>query len=351
MSKKVRDRTLDDATARAKLKPSGKPYWRGLGKGTHFGYRKGLTGGKWVVRRYLGNEKYAVETIAEADDCLKADGVNILDFHQAQDRAREIAAKANAPASPQGRLTAGDALSAYFERLEHEGSKSLANARGRAKLHIIPKLGNIAVVDLSPDTLSKWLRGLAEKAQDGPDSDDALRARRASANRIFTILRAALNQAFRDGKAASDVAWRTVKPFREVDAPRLRYFSKDEIRRLINAAQGEFRDLVKAALFTGCRYGELTRLRVGDFNPDSGTIYVGQSKSGKARHVVPTDEGRRFFETLIAGRSSDALMLAHTDGSAWGTSHQTRPMAEACKAASISGGSFHILRHTSAATW
>ena len=101
--------------------------------------------------------------------------------------------------------------------------------------------------------------------------------------------------------------------------------------------------------FTGCRYSELGRLRAGDFNPESGTVFVGQSKSGKARHVVLTDEGRRFFETLTAGRPGDALMLTHADGLAWGPSHQIRPMAEACRAARIKpAAGFHILRHTSA---
>lgn len=212
-------------------------------------------------------------------------------------------------------------------------------------MHILPALGAVPVADLTRDQLSQWLTVMAAKAKDG----DAVRQRRASANRVLTILRAALNQAFRDGKVNSDVAWRTVKPFREVDAPRLRYFTKDEVTRLINSAQVNFRDLVLAALHTGCRYGELTRLRAGDFNPDSGTIFVGQSKSGKARHVVLTDEGRRFFEILTAGCPGDALMLGHADGSAWGPSHQIRPMAEACRAARITpAAGFHILRHTSA---
>jgi integrase len=241
-------------------------------------------------------------------------------------------------------------MDAYFVRLELEGSKSLTAARGTARRHILPKLGAAVVGDLTRDTLAKWLTGMAAKATDGDPGQDATRARKATANRILTILRAALNQAFREGKVASDVPWRTVKPFGEVNAPRLRYFTRDEVRRLINAAQGDFRDLVKAALFTGCRYGELTRLRAGDFNPDSGTVFVGQSKSGKARHVVLTDEGRRFFETLAAARVGDALMLTHseTDGSEWRASNQIRPMVEACKAASIAGGRFHILRHTAA---
>jgi integrase len=343
MSKTVRERKLDSPAARAKLKASGKPYWRAIDPGLHQGYRKGLQGGVWVARRYLGDGKYVVETLGAADDHLPANGDTVLDFFQAQNRARAVAAKANASLPPPCALTVSAAMAAYFERLEHEGSKSLSAARGRAKIHIFPKLGDIAVADLTRDGLTKWLTGLAGKHGD----EDAIRARRASANRILTILRAALNQAYRDGKVSADAAWRTVRPFREVGSPRLRYFTKDEVTRLINAAQGDFRQLVKAALFTGCRYGELGRLRGGDFNPDSGTVFVGQSKSGKARHVVLTDEGRGFFEMLVAGRSGDALMLTR-GGLAWGASNQIVPMTEACRAASIAGGSFHILRHTAA---
>jgi hypothetical protein len=68
MSKTVRERKLDSPAARAKLKASGKPYWRSIDPGLHLGYRKGLAGGVWVLRRYLGNEKYKVETIGPADD-------------------------------------------------------------------------------------------------------------------------------------------------------------------------------------------------------------------------------------------------------------------------------------------
>ena len=348
MAKTVRERKLDSPAARAKLKHSGKPYWRAIDTGVHLGYRKGLNGGKWVLRRYLGKETYRVETIGAADDHSAADGSDVLDFFQAQRKARDAAAQAKGPESPRGPFTVSAALDAYFERLNHEGSKSLIDARGRARRHILPALGDVLVADLTRDTISRWLTGMAGKAQDGHDGD-GVRQHRASANRVLTILRAALNQAFRDGKVASDVPWRTVQPFREVDSPRLRYFTKDEVTRLINAAQGNFRDLVLAALHTGCRYGELTRLRAGDFNPDSGTVFVGQSKSGKARHVVLTDEGQRFFESLTAGRAGAALMLSHADGAGWGASHQIRWMALACEAARIEpAAGFHILRHTAA---
>jgi len=348
VAKTVRERKLDSPAARAKLKHSGKPYWRAIDTGLHLGYRKGLNGGKWVLRRYLGKETYRVETIGAADDHSASNGIDTLDFFQAQRRAREVAALAKAPQSAKGPPTVTAALDAYFARLEHEGSKSLVDARGRARRHILPALGDALVADLTRDTISKWLTGMAGKAVGGQDGD-AVRQHRASANRVLTILRAALNQAFRDGKVNSDVAWRTVKPFREVDAPRLRYFTKDEVSRLINSSQGNFRDLVLAALHTGCRYGELGRLRAGDFNPDSGTVFVGQSKSGKARHVVLTDEGQRFFETLTAARPGGALMLTRASGEPWGPSNCTLLMAKACRAANITpAAGFHIIRHTAA---
>ena len=54
MARRVRDRAIETREARRKLKLSGKPYWRAIGKGLHVGYRKGKSSGVWVVRRYLG---------------------------------------------------------------------------------------------------------------------------------------------------------------------------------------------------------------------------------------------------------------------------------------------------------
>ena len=106
--------------------------------------------------------------------------------------------------------------------------------------------------------------------------------RRATANRVLNYFRAALNLAWRNGLAPSDDAWRRVKPFRGVDAPVIRYLTTDEITRLLNACSGGFRDLVHAALLTGCRYGELCRLKVADYNRDVGTLTVRIGKGGKA---------------------------------------------------------------------
>jgi integrase len=175
-----------------------------------------------------------------------------------------------------------------------------------------------------------------------------VRRRRATANRVLTMLKAALNHAFDEGHVVNRDAWgRKLKPFRDVEVARVRYLTIAEAQRLLNASDVDFRPLVHAALETGCRYGELTRLEVQDFNPDAGTVAIRKSKSGKPRHVVLTEQGADFFKQHCAGRAGSELMLRHADGSPWKKSEQSRPMRGACAHARITPAvGFHQLRHT-----
>jgi integrase len=136
-----------------------------------------------------------------------------------------------------------------------------------------------------------------------------------------------------------------VKPFRRVDEAVVRYLTPDEARRLVNACEPQFRKLVQAALLTGCRYSELTRLRAVDLNADSGTLAIRLSK-GKLRHVTLTDEALALFRTWASGEGK-ALMLPRADGRPWKKSEQQRPLAAGSKIANITPPvTFHILRHT-----
>jgi len=93
MARTVKDGKIGSPTARAGLTPSGKPYYRALHEGLHLGCRKGKGAGKWVARWYLGEGRYRVETIAQADDKNNANGVDIVIFRQAQDAARKLYAE------------------------------------------------------------------------------------------------------------------------------------------------------------------------------------------------------------------------------------------------------------------
>jgi integrase len=361
MPRKVKSRELDSREARSRLKPRGMPYYKALDKKLHLGYRriKGKAG-TWWARHYLGERQYAVEPIGTADDQSSADGVEILDFWQAQDKARErMAGRVHSNGKTTGPLTVKAALDQYLEWLE-SNRKSGYDARRRAEAFIYPKLGEIDCAALTADMLGKWHVGLAKalpRVRTAPGNaqqhrefngdEEAIRRRRASANRVLTILKAALNRAWRAGKVPSDSEWRRVEPFEAVDAARIRYLTVAESKRLLNACDPDFRRLCQAALATGARYGELTELQVHDFNADAGTVAIRRSKSGKPRHIVLTEEGVALFKELSAGRSGHDLVLRRANGEPFHKSDQARPMIEGCDRAKIKPRiSFHILRHT-----
>ncbi len=360
MARRVRDVTLESRAARAALKVRGKPYFRAIGPGLHVGYRKGKKGGRWVARLYAGDGKYRVEALADTDDMLDANGETVLDFWQAQEAARglhTLRATGGERVSP--RYTVAAAIGDYLEWME-AARKGSRDARYRAEALILPELGRVDAAKLTAKRIRTWHRQIAEtpprlrtkpgeeqQYREPADDPDAIRRRRASANRTLTVLKAALNRAWREGEVASDAEWRRVEPYEAVEMARTRYLTIAEAQRLVNAAAPSFRNLVQAALQTGARYGELAALKVSNFNTDSGTVSIQLSKSGKARHIVLTDEGVAFFRGVTAGRDGAELVFTTKAGGAWTKSAQARPMANACQNAKISPPiGFHGLRHT-----
>jgi integrase len=344
----------------------------------HLGYRKRRVGapGKWLVRRYLGaveegKAPYQKETLGLADDYQDADGDAFLSYADAQRLALQRAAdqkrsgRASAPAP-----TVAEVMKDYLAFLRAE-RKTAKDAERRWRVHIEPELGRLKVEDLTINRLDRWKNALAEmparlrtgSVRDGetgevierkpqryrpaPSTPDEKRARRATVNRTITVLKAALNRAFERGLVHDDEAWRRLKPFGRVSAARPGHLSVAESQRLINAADAAsgFRDIAHGALLTGCRYGELCRLLVGDFQ--RGRIVVRESKSGRPRDVRITEEGVAFFTALTAGRPAGEHLFRRADGEPWGPSHQSRPMRDACAAARIVPAvGFHQLRHT-----
>jgi integrase len=354
---------LDTREARQRLAARGKPYWRTIEEGLHLGYRR-LRGraGTWWARHYVGNQTYTVEGIGAADDLSDADGIAILSFWQAQKAARELmVTRAHKAAGKSEPLTVAKVVEDYLTFLD-TNRKSGRDARTRYEAFIKPVLGNIEVNNLTTDQITAWhvalakrpprlrtKKGETQKHRDAGKDAEAIRRRRATANRTLTVLKAALNRAWRTKRklVPSDDEWRAVEPFENADAARIRYLSVAEAQRLVSTSEPQFRLLVQAALESGARYGELANLRVRDFNPDSGTLAVPVSKTGKPRHIVLTDDGVKYFRKLSAGRTGAMLMLPKADGSAWGKSHQARPMADACARAKIKPEiNFHGLRHT-----
>ena len=348
-----------------KLAPRRDPYWTVISQGCAIGYRVGIKGATWIARYRdnAGNQHY--QALGAADDILDADNLSVFNFGQAQVKAREwfdrkVREQAGDFIAPDRPYTVTDALADYLTDYERRSGKATDNVKWATAALIEPELGTIPLDKLNKRQIVAWhekiaatpprvrtKRGEVQKHRGRDDSEEGIRRRRSTANRVLTILKAALNLAHREGKCAIDDAWRTIHGYREVDVARLRYLSDDEARRLTNACQSDFRQLVVAALMTGCRYGELCAMIVEDFNTDAGTVWVRKSKSGKPRHVVLSQEGIDFFNAVASGKPKTARMLLHNSGETWNASNQQRPLMSACIAAEIDPPiSFHVLRHT-----
>jgi integrase len=361
MGRLVRDHRLDTRSARLRLSRSKRPYWRSISTGCHLGYYRGSQGGTWIARCKAAGQptRYLQRSIGEADDVRDSDGVDILDFRQAQAKARDwfedIAAAAGK--RPE-RYTVGNALDDYLERFT---GKSLEKTRHTIERHIRPALGDRPVCELTTAELTRFQTDLATRksvyranrkgqARIRSDDGDSIRRGKANSNRIFTPLKAALNRAFNEGRVPDDAAWRRVKPYAKVSVARVRYFTTAEVQALLEAAPPWFRSMMQAALFTGARWSEIFKMRVRDVDLRSGTVLIPETKGGRPRHVHLSDEGLRFFTRHCAGRALAEELFVNEHGRPLGPSHQIRPMRDACIAAKVEPAGFHILRHTYGST-
>jgi len=276
------------ATVEDQLNPSSKPYWRSVDIGLHLGYRKGLRGGRWVLRRYRGDGVYAVETFATADDNQEADGHEILSFYQAQKKVRELAKQYRTHGPGAEALTVKDAVEAY-----------LKEKRGRDQ-HL-----RLARHVLKDEIADKPLASLTEAAL------DAWRGRRpkeltsATVRRISTDFRAALNAAGKAHRKSLPADFPAVvqhglavkEPTVAVSrAPQV--LTDADVRRLTDAAWkvdaedgwgGDLARLVLVLAATGTRFSQVVRMTVADVQANRLMIPVsmkGQGAKAAARIAV-----------------------------------------------------------------
>lgn len=358
MGRRVKDARLENRTSRLKLAVRSEPYWRLISEGCHIGYYSGARVGKWVARfrRPGSGIGYAKATLGEADDVRDANGETILRFDQADAAARRWFDDVSGGGCRRKAETVSDALDAYL--LNFTG-KSLASTKARADAIIRPALGHLKLASLTRNSIKDWhkergrspamlrTKNGAEKRNERPaTTDDSIRARRATANRDLTVLKAALNRFSEDHPGLPAHAWREVKPFKGVDTPILRYLSDDEVRAFVRACDPRFRPVVQAALLTGARYGNICRARAGDVDLTANTLWLPNTKGGKARIVYLEQEGVRLFSAAVRGKQADDLVFTRPDGKGWNRSQQARYVDRACIDGKIARATFRDLRRT-----
>lgn len=339
-----------------------------LTQGRALGYRKGNKWAVWLAR-YDADAFRKEEKLGLADDILDADGARVLNFAQAQEKARAWFLTTTTLATGEhvtgrGGYTVNQCCSDYLNHLERRGAPDYTHTKYDLNAYAIPKLGFLQVAKLTRPKLEEWRSDIAaspkrtNRKHEGDDepyipSEEEVRKRRATANRIMRRLRAALNLALEEGRVhANPMAWK-ISPFENVEVARAIFLSETDQRAFVKACgrQKDFQQLVRGALYTGARYGELGRLRVGDFNRTSGTLFIAKSKGGRQRHVHLDTEAVRFFQEVCTNRETGEVMFLRDNGKPWVKDNQKKPMRHACTLAGIKRFGFHQLRHSAASRW
>jgi integrase len=154
--------------------------------------------------------------------------------------------------------------------------------------------------------------------------------------------------------------WLTRNPFSKgksliamaQEVPRERVLSTDEQRRLLQACQNDDRrhiyPLILTALDSGCRRGELLKLRWRDVDLEKGTLRViaTNAKTNRPRVIDLEAVTLAELKTLakITGAFADELVFGIK-------TNFTRAWRSALKEAKITGARFHDLRATAITHW
>jgi integrase len=341
MPRRIRDSRLETRAGRLRLRISKKPVFMSIGRGLSVGYRRNRTAGTWVFRQSDGKGGFQTKAIGSADDFADANGEDILDFWQAQEKIKSLARPDGARRI--GQLTVSEAFEGYIPKLRAKNARTAKDTEGRVKKHFFPKFASHRVIDLTQTEIGNWHASLAKLST----NEEVTRRSKDSANRVLSMVKAFLNDAWQDKKnyIPNNDAWRNVRSFKNVSRPREVRYSPRQARLLVaSCTDKHFADLVKGAYLTGARYGELNGAKISDFDVVARTLRV-SGKTG-SRDIILQSSAIEFFQRITKNRPPDAFLFVKADGERWKRSEQTRPMKAAIKKAKLDErGSLYALRH------
>jgi integrase len=369
---------LDLSSKRARLKapPDTAPYWQTMdGGGWQLGYRvptttvpdksspKGIRleripdrAGAWSVRWWNEHDRSEQRRSLRvvADDYGPADGVRVLNFKMALERGRKLyddeRGVQRGKNAGRRKKTVGTVFEAYARSREVAGH-DMSGSRSRYKLHIAKRWGDVPVERLTVEALTEWLEELASHRKG--EKVEPTEGTRATANRVFGVLRAALNHGVKkQGIRPQFAVWKSVEVLPNANGHREHVLKPAEIKRLVNACDAEIRPLVLATTFTGARFGDVRELRARDVDLVAKAVRLRGMKTRnkttrKGYLVALSDEAVKFFKALVAGRAPDDLLITRLDGSRWGASAYRRQLVAANGRAGIKpAASLYTLRHS-----
>jgi len=224
--------------------------------------------------------------------------------------------------------------------------------------HIIPNFAHVPLKQFN----AHHLRDLAKQVLETPPkygfrerqprqpieqlSHDELRRRKRTFNSLVTILKMAFKHAWDNAEIESERPWRCLKRIAVNHSPRTIFLDRSECQRLLKECTPALRNLVLAALYSGCRVGELGNLMVGDIGQQGFGLRIPAFKRSPARFVFLPDEGMAFFLSLCTGKGSQDYVLTSDMKKPWRKQHTQLFRRAVARSGLPRELVFHGLRHT-----
>ena len=309
---------LTTAAARQRLAKG--LHWRSLDADVHLGYRRGIRGGRWLVR-WRTTAGYRQEVIASTDDFIDADDVHCLSFHQASSKAREVVARRRADAIAgveTDHLTVRDIVEEYIAEREKRELGYNRDARYRLTRYVLKtSLAERELRTLTEPDLQGWRNGLPTKLA------------RSSVRRHTSDLKAALNRAallYRSRLPPDFLvivrgglkSWESSAPV----ARPAQILSDEQIRATVEAARrvdeedgwdGDLFRMILILAATGARFSQVARLTVRDL--ENRRLLIPASRKGrgsKRTRTIPVRVGPdvlRVLGPILNDRAEDERLL------------------------------------------
>lgn len=200
------------------------------------------------------------------------------------------------------RTTVAAAVERHINGLTGVTEGTRGKYRRIATNDIIPTLGELALVDLDTDVVSRWVNDLQKKGLSG----------KTIAN-VHGLLSGVCKRAVRDRLMPYNpcLGMRLPSPDRRPPV----FLTPEEVAQLITAINPHYRDLIIVLVSTGMRWGEATALKVGSVRTlvsgslavsitqawkdvDEGPMELGPPKTRRSRRTIPVPFGTPAYDAL-----------------------------------------------------
>ena len=193
--------------------------------------------------------------------------------------------------------TIGEGLKAWYQRIQAKCQRStLRDYDSAIRYHLIPRFGNLAIVELTATMVKEWLAEL-------PCSNKRK-------NNILTPLRQLYEEMYLDEIIDRNPLDRVKNLPAKAREPEP--FTTDEVAKILNELEGQERNLIQFAFWSGLRTSEFIALRWQDVDLNHNRIFVRQAKV--RGHVKGTKTSAGSREVTLQPKAKEALLSqqAHT---------------------------------------